>query len=127
MCIRDRDRDKAICKFCDTDFWGMDGKNGGNFSKEELTDMILSLWPKDINLPVFLVCTGGEPGLQMDEPLVTYLHKKKVEIAIETNGTVELPTGLDWVCVSPVSYTHLDVYKRQLLIVLFCPDRIVCL
>ncbi|MBK8080945.1 MAG: 7-carboxy-7-deazaguanine synthase [Saprospiraceae bacterium] len=107
----EKDRDKAICKFCDTDFWGMDGKNGGNFSKEELTDMILSLWPKDINLPVFLVCTGGEPGLQMDEPLVTYLHKKKVEIAIETNGTVELPTGLDWVCVSPKADADILVTK----------------
>lgn len=115
----EKDRDKAVCKFCDTDFWGMDGKNGGNYTKEELTNMILSLWPKEKNLPVFLVCTGGEPGLQMDEPLVEYLHSNNVEIAIETNGTVELPEGIDWICVSPKAYADVIITKGNELKLVF--------
>ncbi|HRO72834.1 MAG TPA: hypothetical protein PK611_04110, partial [Saprospiraceae bacterium] len=71
--IYGRDREKAICKFCDTDFWGMDGNNGGKYTAESLTQKIISLWP-DPEVPVFVVCTGGEPGLQVDTDLVESLH-----------------------------------------------------
>lgn len=105
----EKDRDKAICRFCDTDFWGMDGENGGKYTKESLAEKILSLWPPNAKGPVFVVCTGGEPALQMDVPLVEYFHGKNMEIAIETNGTVELPTGIDWICVSPKANTNIII------------------
>lgn len=107
---REEDREKAICKFCDTDFWGMDGNNGGKYTAESLTQKIISLWP-DPEVPVFVVCTGGEPGLQVDTDLVESLHAASVEIAIETNGTVDLPEGIDWICVSPKSNTTLVITK----------------
>lgn len=107
---REEDRDKAICKFCDTDFWGMDGKNGGKYSAKDLTEKIRSLWP-DHREPVFVVCTGGEPGLQIDKELVDALHQANATIAIETNGTVTLPEGIDWVCVSPKANTTLEITK----------------
>lgn len=107
---REEDREKAICKFCDTDFWGIDGNNGGKYTVSSLTDKILSLWPDKGVLP-FVVCTGGEPGLQMDALLVDYFHKAGIEIAIETNGTVSLPSGIDWVCVSPKANTDLVITK----------------
>lgn len=107
---REEDREKAICKFCDTDFWGMDGNNGGKYTANDLTEKILSLWP-DHREPVFVVCTGGEPGLQIDKELVDALHQVNVTIAIETNGTVTLPEHIDWVCVSPKANTTLAITK----------------
>jgi 7-carboxy-7-deazaguanine synthase len=107
---REEDREKAICKFCDTDFWGMDGNNGGKYTVASLTDKIVSLWPDKGVLP-FVVCTGGEPGLQMDALLVDSFHKAGIEIAIETNGTVSLPSGIDWICVSPKANTDLVITK----------------
>lgn len=107
---REEDREKAICKFCDTDFWGMDGNNGGKYTVASLTDKIISLWPDKGVLP-FVVCTGGEPGLQVDALLVDSFHKAGIEIAIETNGTVSLPDGIDWVCVSPKANTYLVITK----------------
>lgn len=96
---REEDRHKAVCKFCDTDFWGTDGKNGGRYSATELSEKIASLWPGG-GKP-YVVCTGGEPLLQLDEPLIEALHKSGFEVAVETNGTKPAPAGLDWICVSP--------------------------
>jgi 7-carboxy-7-deazaguanine synthase len=97
---REEDRSDAVCKFCDTDFIGMDGKNGGSYTAMELACKIVSLFPSN-NRKVFVVCTGGEPALQMDDELVTEFHKNNIEIAIETNGTKPLPHDIDWICVSP--------------------------
>jgi 7-carboxy-7-deazaguanine synthase (Cx14CxxC type) len=107
----EKDRDKAVCRFCDTDFWGMDGKNGGKYDKNTLADMILSLWPTSENKNVFVVCTGGEPALQIDDELISCFHEHGIEMAIETNGTVDLPQGIDWVCVSPKADTDIIVTK----------------
>ncbi len=96
---REEDRHKAICQFCDTDFWGTDGKNGGRYSAIELAEKIASLWPGG-GKP-YVVCTGGEPLLQLDEPLIEALHENGFEVAVETNGTKPAPAGLDWICVSP--------------------------
>lgn len=107
----EKDRDKAVCRFCDTDFWGMDGKNGGKYDKQSLTDRILSLWPTSENKNVFVVCTGGEPALQIDDELVSCFHEHGIEIAIETNGTIPLPEAIDWVCVSPKADTEIIITK----------------
>ena len=107
----EKDRDKATCRFCDTDFWGMDGNNGGKYTKEALADKIVSLWPSHAKGPVFVVCTGGEPALQIDAPLIRYFQDKGIQIAIETNGTVALPDGIDWICVSPKANTEIIVTK----------------
>ena len=104
---REEDRAKAICQFCDTDFWGMDGLNGGKYSASELTAKILEIWPLDTQ--PFIVFTGGEPALQLDEALITELKKHGSYIAIETNGTLELASGIDWVCVSPKANTDIVV------------------
>lgn len=97
---REEDRHKAICQFCDTDFVGTDGELGGKYTAEELVQTIRSLWPEEDG-QCFVVFTGGEPGLQLNQELVEELHRNNCFIAIETNGTVELPEGIDWVCVSP--------------------------
>lgn len=107
---REEDREKAVCKFCDTDFWGTDGVNGGKYTAEALLAKLLSLWPVTDELP-FIVCTGGEPALQIDQTLVDILHKNQFEIAIETNGTVALVDGIDWICVSPKADTQIIVTK----------------
>ncbi len=97
---REEDRNDAVCKFCDTDFIGTDGKNGGSYTAVELAKIIVDLFPKHSG-KVFVVCTGGEPALQMDTDLVEIFHASNIEIAIETNGTKPLPLGIDWICVSP--------------------------
>jgi 7-carboxy-7-deazaguanine synthase (Cx14CxxC type) len=107
---REEDRDKATCKFCDTDFWGMDGENGGLYTAEDLSEMILRLWNNDQASP-FIVVTGGEPLLQLDQKLVDTLHDYGIEIAIETNGTIAAPEGIDWICVSPKANT--DIIQRS--------------
>ena len=101
-------RASAICKFCDTDFVGLDGLHGGKYEAEGLVEMIRSLWP-DPAIPVYLVCTGGEPALQMDQSLVDAFHRAGIIIAVETNGTLPLPHGIDWICVSPKSNTSLAI------------------
>ena len=105
---REEDRSKAICQFCDTDFWGMDGINGGRYTAEELAKKVASLWQplRAIGKP-YVVCTGGEPLLQVDEPLIEAFHKQGFEVAVETNGTMEAPRGLDWICVSPKAGSEL--------------------
>lgn len=98
---REEDRATAVCRFCDTDFVGTDGTAGGRFGDAEaLADAVAAAWPGG-GRP-FVVCTGGEPLLQLDAALVEALHKRGFEVAVETNGTVApAPPGIDWVCVSP--------------------------
>jgi len=98
---REQDRAAAVCTFCDTDFVGVDGPGGGKFSTPEaLAQAVLSKWtgPPDRRL---VVCTGGEPLLQLDPPLIAALYGVGFEIALETNGTLPVPEGVDWICVSP--------------------------
>lgn len=98
---READRATAVCQFCDTDFVGTDGPGGGKFATAaELAAAIEAKWPEGAGRR-FVVCTGGEPLLQMDAELIAALHAHSFEIAVETNGTVAAPAGLDWVCVSP--------------------------
>jgi len=104
---REEDRSTAICQFCDTNFWGTDGVNGGKYTASSLRDKILNLWPNE-NAP-FIVFTGGEPALQLDDGLIDCLKEVQSEIAIETNGTLELANGIDWICMSPKANTDLLV------------------
>ncbi|MFZ5615817.1 MAG: 7-carboxy-7-deazaguanine synthase [Pseudomonadota bacterium] len=98
----EKDRASAVCRFCDTDFVGADGPGGGKFdSAERLAAHAKSFWPMDGSGRPLAVCTGGEPLLQLDRALIDALHAAGFEIAIETNGTIETPEGLDWICVSP--------------------------
>ena len=109
---REKDRPKAICQFCDTDFIGIDGLNGGKYkTAEELAQKVKSLWPNAAVGKPFVVCTGGEPALQLDKKLIYAFHTEGLEISIETNGTVELPEGIDWICMSPKANTDLVVLK----------------
>ncbi len=98
---REQDRHKAVCTFCDTDFVGTDGEGGGKFATPELlADAVEAAWtggPHDR----LVVCTGGEPLLQLDTPAIAALHARGFMIAVESNGTVEAPDGIDWVCISP--------------------------
>lgn len=99
---REQDRAEAVCRFCDTDFVGTDGDGGGKFSDAPaLAEAIAAAWPERRSEPRYVVCTGGEPLLQLDEALITALHAKGFEIAVETNGTLAAPEGIDWICVSP--------------------------
>ena len=107
---REEDRHKAICKFCDTDFWGTDGLNGGRYpTPEALAEKVNSLWPAQGGGKKYIVCTGGEPLLQLDTALVSALKEHGFEVAVETNGTVPPPKGLDWICVSPKADTELVI------------------
>jgi 7-carboxy-7-deazaguanine synthase len=109
---RAKDRNKAVCQFCDTDFVGTDGVNGGKFhSPGALAEAVAKRWPQHSSIRRFVVCTGGEPLLQMDSPLVEALHDKGFEIAIETNGTQLAPDGIDWICVSPKAGAELVLRK----------------
>lgn len=97
---REEDRAGAICTFCDTDFVGMDGAGGGRFeTADDLAAAVVAHWPGG-GAP-YVVCTGGEPLLQIDTPLIDALHARGFMIAVETNGTIAAPYGLDWICVSP--------------------------
>ena len=97
----EKDRSGAICNWCDTDFVGTNGINGGKFSAEKITNIINSLWKGNMQYEPYVVCTGGEPLLQMDESLIRAIHKAGYEIGLETNGTMIPPDGIDWICVSP--------------------------
>ncbi|WP_208026813.1 7-carboxy-7-deazaguanine synthase [Rhabdothermincola sediminis] len=111
----ERDRSRATCRFCDTDFVGTDGPGGGVFrSASALAEHVAATWPAPADHPGgsdsrYVVCTGGEPLLQLDRPLVDALHEHGFEVAIETNGTLPVPPGVDWVCVSPKAGTELVV------------------
>lgn len=99
---REEHRASAVCRFCDTDFVGTDGPGGGHFaSAEALASAVAAAWAPGPDGDRLVVCTGGEPLLQLDSPLVGALHTEGFRIAIETNGTCEPPPGIDWICVSP--------------------------
>lgn len=105
----ERDRATAVCRFCDTDFVGTDGPGGGLFrGATELAAHVAGTWGAGREHR-FVVCTGGEPALQLDPELVGALHAEGFEVAVETNGTLPLPAGIDWVCVSPKAGTELVV------------------
>lgn len=106
---REQDRAGAVCTFCDTDFVGTDGPGGGRFADaQSLAAAVAARWPTG-QPRALVVCTGGEPALQLDQAAVDALHAAGFEIAIETNGTLPLPQGLDWVCVSPKGESELQV------------------
>ncbi|HEY3320682.1 MAG TPA: 7-carboxy-7-deazaguanine synthase [Planctomycetota bacterium] len=116
---REEDRAKAVCKFCDTDFRGTDGPGGGRFTKAaELAAAIDAQWTNSGGRKL-VVCTGGEPLLQLDEPLIGALHAKGFEVAVETNGTQEPPRGIDWLTVSPKVGAELVVRAGQELKLVF--------
>jgi 7-carboxy-7-deazaguanine synthase (Cx14CxxC type) len=100
---REGDRATAVCQFCDTDFVGVNGPGGGKFENAtELAEAVASSWPSSNGGGRrYVVCTGGEPLLQLDGPLIEALHARGFEVAVETNGTIEAPPELDWICVSP--------------------------
>lgn len=101
---READRADAVCDFCDTDFVGTDGVGGGKFADADaLADAVASAWPESVAGEKFCVLTGGEPLLQVDPTLIAALHARDFEIAVETNGTLRAPAGIDWLCVSPKS------------------------
>jgi len=109
---RESDRASAICQFCDTDFVGTDGEGGGKFkTPQELADTIDALWPASYAASKYVVFTGGEPLLQLDPPLIATMHAAGFTIAIETNGTLPVPDGVDWICVSPKMGSELVVKK----------------
>ena len=99
---RERDRASAICQFCDTDFVGTDGEGGGRFAEaDDLARAVAEKWTAVEAGRRFVVCTGGEPLLQLDAALIAAFHAEGFEIAVETNGTIAAPEGIDWLCVSP--------------------------
>lgn len=126
---REEDRHKAICKFCDTDFWGTDGENGGVFkTAEDLAQKVAELWPEDDGGNPYVVCTGGEPLLQLDQKAVDAFHNVGFMIAIETNGTLLPPQGIDWICMSPKANAELKLLKGNELKLVFpqagaAPDK----
>ena len=114
----EEDRENAICNFCDTDFVGTDGPGGGVFSDaEKMTAHLLSFWDSD-QIP-FMVFTGGEPLLQMDDALIGELKNNSVKVAVETNGTIIPPVGIDWVCVSPKEGAEIVVTSGEELKVVY--------
>jgi len=106
----ERDRATAICNFCDTDFVGLDGENGGRYAADALAAKVAELWGAADERRL-VVITGGEPMLQLDPALIDALHGRGFEIAVETNGTLPAPAGLDWICVSPKAGT--EVVQRS--------------
>ncbi|MCW8932835.1 MAG: 7-carboxy-7-deazaguanine synthase, partial [Gammaproteobacteria bacterium] len=114
---------KTVCPFCDTDFVGVDGEGGGKFKDaRQLADAIISVWPQrkelDKSIP-YVVFTGGEPLLQLDDVLIQLLHDAGFEVAVETNGTIEAPEGIDWLCVSPKQLDNLKQRSGNELKLLF--------
>jgi 7-carboxy-7-deazaguanine synthase len=98
----EKDRDQATCQFCDTDFVGTDGPNGGKFpDAASLARAVRAQWPAHVRGKPYVVCTGGEPLLQLDSPAIAAFKEQGFEIGIETNGTMLPPAGIDWICVSP--------------------------
>ncbi len=100
---REKDRASASCNFCDTDFVGWDGPGGGKFDNAQgLARAVSEAWPTESKLAIpYVVCTGGEPLLQLDEPAIDALHAAGFEVGVESNGTIAAPRGIDWLCVSP--------------------------
>lgn len=110
----DKDRHKSVCPFCDTDFVGIDGEGGAKFSSaDELAQAILSSWPDSDQGVPYVVFTGGEPLLQLDSELINQVHHCGFEIGVETNGTINAPDGIDWLCVSPKTLEGLKQTSGQ--------------
>ena len=104
----EQDRNKAICRFCDTDFVWSESSDGGKFSSpDDLAQTVAKNWPEKTGGKPLVVCTGGEPLLQLDEVLIRSFHDRGFEVAVETNGTLTVPDGIDWVCVSPKANANL--------------------
>ena len=117
---REQDRASAVCRFCDTEFVGTDGAGGGKFeSADRLARAILAAWPAEGSAHRFVVCTGGEPLLQLDDPLLAALHALGFRVAVETNGTQPVPRDIDWVCVSPKAGAPLAVHEGDELKLVF--------
>ncbi|MCS5639023.1 MAG: 7-carboxy-7-deazaguanine synthase [Candidatus Marinimicrobia bacterium] len=112
------DRESAICPWCDTDFVGMDGPYGGKYSADQIAETIQRMWPENEKKP-YLVCTGGEPLLQMDDEFISTVHRSDFEIGIETNGTKIPPEGIDWICVSPKANAEFILKKGHELKIVF--------
>jgi len=120
---READRASAVCRFCDTDFVGVDGDGGGKFaSARELAAVIAMHWPWGGGGRPYVVCTGGEPLLQLDAELIAALHARGFEVAVETNGTQPAPAGLDWICVSPKAGAPLQLTRGDELKLVY-PQR----
>lgn len=107
---KEKNRATAVCSFCDTDFYGTDGINGGKYLAKELIEKIKSLWIS-ADSQIRVVLTGGEPLLQVDKPLIDALKNEHIYIAVETNGTLEAPDGIDWICMSPKANTEIKLKK----------------
>lgn len=121
---RETERSTATCSFCDTDFVGTDGSGGGKFaSAQDLVAAVIGKWPGSIGKP-YVVCTGGEPLLQLDEAVICALHSAGFEIGVETNGTIKAPTGLDWVCVSPKADAPLALRSGNELKLVFPQQKV---
>lgn len=104
---READRANAICQFCDTDFFGTDGDEGGKYKDADtLAEKVAAMWPGHEVATRYVVCSGGEPLLQLDAPLIAALKAAGFEVAVETNGTLPVPEGIDWICVSPKAGTE---------------------
>jgi len=117
---REEDRADAVCRFCDTEFVGTDGAGGGKFeTADALADAVQDCWAASGRSHRFVVCTGGEPLLQLDAPLIDALHRRGFRIAVETNGTQPVPEGLDWLCVSPKAGAPLAVERGDELKLVF--------
>ena len=115
---KEKNRKSAICQFCDTDFYGTDGINGGIYSAKQLIEKIKSLWvSRDDNIAVVL--TGGEPLLQVNDELVGALKQEQIYIAVETNGTLDAPDKIDWICMSPKANTEIKLKKGNEIKVIF--------
>ncbi len=115
---KEKNRKSAICQFCDTDFYGTDGINGGVYSAKQLIEKIKSLWvSRDDNIAVVL--TGGEPLLQVNDELVAALKQEQIYIAVETNGTLDAPDHIDWICMSPKANTEIKLKKGNEIKVIF--------
>ena len=120
---REEHRATAVCQFCDTDFVGTDGVGGGRFpTADALALAVDAAWGPGLVGDRLVVCTGGEPLLQLDPPLVHALHERRFRIAVETNGTIEVPDGIDWICVSPKAGADL-VQRRGDELKLVYPQR----
>lgn len=115
---KEKNRKSAICQFCDTDFYGTDGINGGVYSAKQLIEKIKSLWvSRDDNIAVVL--TGGEPLLQVNDELVAALKQEQIYIAVETNGTLDVPDHIDWICMSPKANTEIKLKKGNEIKIIF--------
>jgi 7-carboxy-7-deazaguanine synthase (Cx14CxxC type) len=123
---RERDREAAVCRFCDTDFVGTDGPGGGRFdTAEALAGHARGMWPDAAGGAPLVVCTGGEPLLQLDGALIDAFHRAGMEVAVETNGTRAAPAGLDWVCVSPKAGAELVLRQGHELKLVFPQDQLM--